>query len=291
MIIEAERVFKGSDRPVRSGKVTNAVYKTDDYSIFKLSKFNRNVIMSNKMLEQAKQGFVSPIIVNEEMIVIDGQNRLLHAKEVGVPVEYIIKEGLTEEDITRMNINQRPWSLKNFIEAFANQGFSEYVKLVDLINEKYSNVTNIIRFSLDYPTAAETPTKIVTEGKFKFHNYDKTLEFLKYYQRFRERTKTPKRSRVESALYVLFRIEGFDKERAINKVIQKGIDEDIKVKDPKHTEALKMLLDCYNDQLKSSSPKFFSYHITSHGTIIIDRDKKTWTRKSYEQESDEQIYE
>ena len=70
----------------------NEVYKTNDLSIFKFTKFNRNVVHTREMLEQAKQGFISPIIVNEYMVVIDGQHRLEHAKEAGVPIEYIINQ-------------------------------------------------------------------------------------------------------------------------------------------------------------------------------------------------------
>ena len=48
----------------------NEVYKTDDLDMFKFTKFNRNVLFTDEMLEQAKEGFVSPIIVNEYMVVI-----------------------------------------------------------------------------------------------------------------------------------------------------------------------------------------------------------------------------
>lgn len=51
----------------------NEVYKTDDLDMFKFTKFNRNVLFTDEMLEQAKEGFISPIIVNEYMVVIDGQ--------------------------------------------------------------------------------------------------------------------------------------------------------------------------------------------------------------------------
>lgn len=274
-----DRVYKGFSRPIRRGEIVNEVIKTNDYSIFKLSKFNRNVLFRKEMLEQAKEGIISPIVVNEEMIVIDGQNRLLHSEKAGVPVEYIIKEGLTENDIVRMNTIQKPWTLQNYIEAFANQGLIEYEKLIDLINQKYSNVTNTIQVAIDFPTSTHEAPKLIKEGKFKFHNYQKTVEFLRYSERFRKETKTPKRSRVESALYELFRLEDVDRNRIIEKVIQTGIADDIKIKDPKHTEALKMLLDAYNQKLSAKSDRFIRFNITSHGTIIIDRVRQNWTRK------------
>ena len=50
----------------------NEVYKTDDLDMFKFTKFNRNILFTDEMLKQAKEGFISPIIVNEYMVVIHG---------------------------------------------------------------------------------------------------------------------------------------------------------------------------------------------------------------------------
>lgn len=287
MKFKQERFFTGTKRPIRRGEVVNEVFKTSDYSIFVLSKFNRNVIFRKEMLEQAKQGIISPIVVNENMIVIDGQNRLLHSEKAGVPIEYIIKEGLTEDDIVRMNTAQKPWSLQNYIEAFANQGYEEYEKLIELINQRLSNVTNIVQISLDKPTGTRDSSKVIKSGKFEFFDYNKTVEFLQYSRRFRRETKTPKIGTVETALYELYRLKDFDRSRLIEKVIQTGVSDELKVKRPTHTESLKMLLDAYNDHLGERSKMFINYYITSQGTIIIDREKQSWTKKKTANDSDQ----
>jgi len=276
---EQERVYKGTNRPIRRGEVVNEVFKTNDYSIFKLSKFNRNVIFRKEMLEQAVEGFISPIVVNEEMIVIDGQNRLLHAKEAKVPIEYIIKEGLDENDIVRMNTIQKPWSLENYIEAFANQGLEQYELLIDLINQRLSSVTNIIQIGNNGTSNTKSLNERVKKGEYKFYNYGKTVEFLHYYQTFREETKTRKLARVETALFAMFRVKKVDMQRVIKKVIQLGINEELQVKSPNHTEALKMLLDAYNDRYNEKSNNYIKYHITSNGAIVIDEELHDWAEK------------
>lgn len=287
MKFNQERAFRGTNRPIRKGEVVNEVFKTNDYSIFVLSKFNRNVIFRKEMLEQAKEGIISPIVVNEEMIVIDGQNRLLHSEKAGVPVEYIIKEGLTEDDIVRMNTVQKPWSLQNYIEAFANQGLEEYEKLIDLINQRLSNVTNIVQISLNAPTDTRKPIRSVKSGKFKFFNYEKTVEFLQYSKRFRSDTKTPKIGNVETALYELYRLSGIDRNRIIDKVVQTGVSDELKVKRPTHTEALKMLLDAYNNRLNEDSERFLDHYITSHGTIVINTKRQKWAKEKTANDSDQ----
>lgn len=258
----------------------NTVYKTDDLSIFKFTKFNRNVLIRREMLEQAKEGFISPVIVNEHMIVIDGQHRIEHAKKVGVPVEYIIKPGLRERDIVRMNTTQKPWSLSNYIESYANQGIEEYVALLNLIKNNYAGVTDVVALAQGYAGSTSELTQKVKNGKFEFFNFQKTLDFLKFYQRFREETKTPKRTKVCFALYELYKVKGFDENRLIEKVLLKNFDNELRVKGFDKTEALKELIDKYNDRLSQGSPMFIEYYVKNNGTLIISNEKYDWSERN-----------
>ncbi|WP_353422512.1 ParB N-terminal domain-containing protein [Staphylococcus delphini] len=257
----------------------NEVYKTDDLEMFKFTKFNRNILFTNEMLNQAKEGFISPIIVNEHMVVIDGQHRLEHAKKAGVPIEYIIKPGLTEHDIVRMNTTQRPWSLLNFIESYANQGAEQYVSLLNLINKKYAGTSVVIGVARDTTANQASLSELVKSGNFEFVNFEQTLNFLKYYERFRKETNTPKKTKVALALYALYRIEGFDEERLIRKVLQKKFDDDLRVKGYDITEALKEFIDKYNDKLSQDSLLFIEYYVRNNGELVIENSRKEWAQK------------
>lgn len=256
----------------------NEVYKTDDLDMFKFTKFNRNVLFTDEMLEQAKEGFVSPIIVNEYMVVIDGQHRLEHAKKAGVPIEYIIKPGLNEHDIVRMNTTQRKWNMLNYIESYANQGSEEYVSLLNLLNKKYAGTTVVISVARNQTTATDV-NKLIKSGSFEFINFEETLNFLKYYEKFRKETDTPKRTKPALAMYSLFRIEGFDGDRLIRKVLQKKFDDDLRTKGYNLTEALKEFIDKYNDKLSQDSPLFIEYYIKNNGDLIIENARKEWSQK------------
>lgn len=256
----------------------NEVYKTDDLEIFKFTKFNRNVLFTDEMLEQAKEGFVSPIIVNEYMVVIDGQHRLEHAKKAGVPIEYIVKPGLNEHDIVRMNTTQRKWNMLNYIESYANQGSEEYVSLLNLLNKKYANTTVVIQVARNQ-TASTGVSKLIKSGEFEFINFEETLNFLKYYEKFRKETDTPKKTKPALAMYSLFRIEGFDEDRLIRKVLQKKFDDDLRAKGYNLTEALKEFIDKYNDKLSQDSPLFIEYYIKNNGELIIENPRKEWAQK------------
>lgn len=257
----------------------NEVYKTDDLDMFKFTKFNRNILFTDEMLKQAKEGFISPIIVNEYMVVIDGQHRLEHAKKAGVPIEYIVKPGLTERDIVRMNTTQRPWSLLNFIESYANQGSEQYVALLNLINKKYAGTSVVISVGRNSTGSSKGLSDLVKSGNFEFVNFEQTLNFLKYYERFRKETNTPKKTKVALAIYALYRLKGFDEDRLIRKVLQKKFDDDLRVKGYDLTEALREFIDKYNDKLTQDSSSFIEYYVKNNGELIIDNPKKNWALK------------
>ena len=271
--------INGKDFKQRELKLpVNEVYKTEDLDIFKFTKFNRNVLITKEMLEQAEEGFISPVIVNEHMVVIDGQHRVEHARKAGVPVEYIIKPGLNEHDIVRMNTTQRKWNMLNYIESYANQGSEEYVSLLNLLNKKYAGTTVVISVARNKTTSSGI-TELIKSGNFEFINFEETLNFFKYYEKFRKETDTPKRTKPALALYSLFRIEGFDGDRLIRKVLQKKFDDDLRTKGYNLTEALKEFIDKYNDKLSQDSPLFIEYYIKNNGELIIENTRKDWAQK------------
>ena len=261
------------------GTPVNNVYKTNDYSIFQFSKFNRNVIVRKELIKQAKEGILSPIIVNENMVVIDGQHRLTAIQEVGGSVEFIVKKGLDEHDIVRMNTVQKPWSLASFIEAFANQGYEEYVKLAHLIQERYSDTTSTIVVATNLMSLASSK-KDIQEGSFGFWNYGKSVEFLSWYKNeFRSKTQTPAKSKICISLWILFQIKGIELDRLISKVSQdQDFVERIKTSTLNQNDAMKQLIDKYNFKLSKKSGRMIEYHITSNGNIVIENEKKEWTK-------------
>jgi hypothetical protein len=82
----------------------------------------------------------NPILVNENLQVIDGQHRLLAAKEVKSEVYFIIIPGSNLTDVHTLNLNQKNWSRKDFMEGYANMGVIPYIKLRDFVkkNDDYS---------------------------------------------------------------------------------------------------------------------------------------------------------
>ena len=114
-----------------------SVYRTTDYNLFKALDGNRAVKDGRvKRIKESigKVGYIkNPIIVNEKFEVVDGQGRLEAFKQLKLPVEFIIAEGIGIEECRSMNIYQTNWNIKDYINSYANLGNDAYVYLKDLI--------------------------------------------------------------------------------------------------------------------------------------------------------------
>lgn len=116
------------------------VYVTTNYEIFKRLKGNRDIPESriSKIVNSIQNvGWVrNPIVVNENMEVIDGQGRLTALQRLGMPVEYIISNGAGTKECIFMNMHMVNWSQADFIKSYAEQGNINYQRLLSLM-EKY----------------------------------------------------------------------------------------------------------------------------------------------------------
>jgi hypothetical protein len=117
----------------------NKVYKTDDLSIFKSIDGNRvaNLQHVKRLTDSIKiYGMkCNPILVNEKMEVIDGQHRLIAAKEAKSFVYYIVINGYTLNEVHTLNLNQKNWTKKDFMEGYANMGIESYIKLSKFVEK------------------------------------------------------------------------------------------------------------------------------------------------------------
>lgn len=88
--------------------------------------------------------------------------------------------------------------------------------MATLINQKYADITTTIEVAVNLLTPHGAREKI-ENGKFEFFNYGKTIEFLHFYENFRKKTGTPKRTTVTTALYMLFKIKNSVKNGSLRK--------------------------------------------------------------------------
>lgn len=117
----------------------NKVYKTNDLSIFKQMDGNR--VQNLQHIKRLSDSILiygmkcNPILVNEHMEVIDGQHRLMAAKEANSFVYFIIVNGYSLNEVHTLNLNQKNWSKKDFLDGYENLGLLPYIKLKKFMKE------------------------------------------------------------------------------------------------------------------------------------------------------------
>lgn len=117
------------------------IHKTTDYTQFKTIKNNREILKSHikNIVESIKEVNLlenNPILVNKEMEVLDGQHRLLAAKELKVPIFYTIIKGESGDAVRLINANLKHWSSPDYVRYFVGKGLPDYILIKDFM-EKY----------------------------------------------------------------------------------------------------------------------------------------------------------
>lgn len=111
---------------------------TKDYDSFKLIKKNRPIspVHVQSFIEDKTFPDKFPtaaIVVDKDKYIIDGQHRWSAAKELGIPVYYIVDPAATHDDIRIRNKKNKQWDTNHYIHYFADEN-DDYKIVKDLRN-------------------------------------------------------------------------------------------------------------------------------------------------------------
>lgn len=249
----------------------NEIYETTDYDLFKFHETNRDVRYRKDLYEEAEKGFIAPIVVDKDMTVIDGQNRLYHAKMAGVSIKYFVDPTVTVRDIVRMNTTAISWSLTDYIKSFSKEGNEDYKKLLELISLKYAGQSVTVTVACNEFQSSGGITNKIKNGSFYFENYESTVRFLKFYRRLASDAKFPKFIKLGLALFQISKVKKFDEERFIYK-FKNSTKRDEIVSGSNKNKYLEILLDIYNAKAKENSDFLIDYYFSRSGELIINEE-------------------
>lgn len=152
------------------------VCTTTDYTQFRQIDGNRSL---NKMhlnrikTSMAERYLFSPIIVNERFEIIDGQHRYLAAKDLELPLHYIVCDGYGLNEVHRLNQVSKTWSCEDYLAGYSELGYPDYIKYKEYKskykfghNECMALLTNMSHKSTVQPFYA---------GQFKIRDYDSAI--------------------------------------------------------------------------------------------------------------------
>lgn len=151
---------------------TATIQSTTDYSLFKTLSGNRPIYLGhlNNLVDAIREKNLlatSPIIVNDNMEVVDGQHRLKAAMKLKVPIYYIVLKGGNLSEVQLLNTNSRNWTTDEFLESYVKRGYKDYKYLKDYAEKHGFSIAN----SLTILTCAFGQTGS-HESRRKFKNGD-----------------------------------------------------------------------------------------------------------------------
>lgn len=205
------------------------ILETMEYSVFKQVSWNRKIkrsLVDKIKKSMVSEGFASyaPILVNDDMVILDGQHRFIAAKELGIPVKYMIVAEDTKQDaLILMNTNKLPWTPDDFAGYYAAKGNPYYIGLVDFATRH--KVSCGVAFTFIHGSHIHNSRDCATiyqQGKWSY-----TVEAMQQAEKdmcaivkILELLNMPFRRTVYRALISLSKTPGFSWERMIDKALK-----------------------------------------------------------------------
>lgn len=205
------------------------VYKTTDYEKFKILTGNRktNDLHLQRLVNSfLKKYLISPIIVNEKWQIIDGQHRYLAAKEMGLPLYYIVLKNYGLEEVQILNTNSSNWKKEDYLKAYCDLKVPSYLSMrkfmsdfpdfgIQVSEQLLTNLSGGVNNVMD---ESKGRVKYFQEGKLKipnilmsYENAEKIMMFKKYYDGYN-------RSTFVSAMIGIFKNENYNHAEMLNKL-------------------------------------------------------------------------
>jgi len=153
------------------------IKSTSDYKKFKPLSGNRKVNEPHlKRLRKSMENkvLISPVIVNENFEVIDGQHRIQVLKEMSSPVHYLMVKGYGLNEMQLLNSASRNWAADDFLNAYIEAGNPEYVKYKQF-KDKYGWGHNECMRILSGDELRSIDS--FRNGKLKIHNISQVIEW------------------------------------------------------------------------------------------------------------------
>lgn len=214
-------------------KHSNQVRTTNDYTRFRTLVGNRkpNDLHVKRLSNSFQKRYLfSPILINEKWQIIDGQHRFLAAKELNLPINYIIVEGYGLNEVQILNTNSANWKKEDYLKAYCDLGSKPYLEMKQFMNDypdfgisvSEQLITNSVggvnnRGHLDKGRGRvknfEEGRLTIPDIKKSYENAEKVMMFKPYYDGYN-------RSVFVAALIGIFQNENYNHAEMISKLSQ-----------------------------------------------------------------------
>lgn len=170
---------------------------TKDYSQFKFLDGNRP-INRNHMLALRKsieEKYVpTPIIVNENNEIIDGQHRYHVLKELGLPLYYVTADGdVTLSDVRQINRNAKNWDFADYLHSHMeveklNNPKDYHTKPYHVFDwfKRSFQMPNFVTLELIYGGYSKAATESFKEGRLEIIDLEHSKATATYLRKMKD---------------------------------------------------------------------------------------------------------
>jgi disulfide oxidoreductase YuzD len=174
---EVEKPIGNCDRvqPTRGilHKYPVTVDSSMNYNEFSLHPCRRehSTFSINAMIESVRQSdwlHLYPIVVNEDMVILDGQRRFEAAKALCKPIWYIQVKNVSMPMMIIAGTRKLSWSLKDYLKHYIKRGKQDYIDLKMYV-ERYGIALNTYLLATDEPMHSIS-CETFRKGEYKISN-------------------------------------------------------------------------------------------------------------------------
>ena len=220
-------------------KVINQVNQTTDYEKFKNLNGNRNVnTLHVRRLQEsfAKSYLLSPILVNDNFEIIDGQHRFEAAKKSNLPINFISVSGYGLEEVQLLNTNMKNWKSVDYLQGFCDLKYPEYLRFRNFMRQfphfSFMICDMLLTDSTNGSESGSARKELISntnkagyytknlfkEGALKIPNYELSIINAKKLMELRDFFEGYNRTVFVRAMIMLFKHDNFNFETFVSKL-------------------------------------------------------------------------
>lgn len=154
------------------------IYEETDYDRFDMHEFNRNTHEHKELYaSMRKHGFhwqnAIACVKNGggRLKIIQGHNRFVVAKALGLPVFFTVEEAEKAPDVHELEPGNKQWTLCNYVEAFSRAGYEDYQFVKRWADESGINLAACLAmFNGQVASGAGNQSYAIQHGKYHIRN-------------------------------------------------------------------------------------------------------------------------
>lgn len=233
------QVFGLMENAQTGDREVSAVYVSNDYSSFETFRGNREPdhvgMIVASMIEYG--AINKPIICTTDperpnvKIIADGNNSFNARMQLGLPIYYVLLENLTEREMIALNLTNRNWTKKNYVEFYAQKGYADYMIFKNLMDEFPEFTCSTIEAILTLSTTkdnygdercAKGQGLAIARGLFKCKNTQHSRELINLLMKIKraegQRANLYRQDQFVRAMVRCFNFKPFDGDRLVKKI-------------------------------------------------------------------------